>query len=215
MKKFIPVLTGLLVFGLPSDMYKERNQKQEYYLERTFQKRTVESYEPEEVYMYSAIRPYQKKIENYSRILESEELIPYYLALLYGESSGRPNAKSKKGAYGLFQIKFDGAFSWAWEFMHDHKRREKYPEIAKLLSDMEGDKMEMWKKVKTDPDLNIRIGMAYFYFLWNFNEKNIDEALKDYGLGRRGKKRNPKAAKKYVNYINTHYLRVQKLLSQK
>ena len=167
-------------------------------------KRVLRDYnlEANDINMYFALKKYKSKIEKYAEILNSEELIPYYMAVLYGESSGRPFVKSKHDAYGLFQVKYNGAFLWAWELLNNPKKRKKYPEISTILSDFEGgDKEKLWEKVKRDPDMNIRLGMAYLYFCWQINEHDVIEALKDYGTGRRGKKKNPEAAKKYVKYI--------------
>ena len=167
----------------------------------------------DEVRMYFTLKKYKKKIEKYAEVLKSKELVPYYLALLYGESSGRPFVKSKHNAYGLFQIKYEGAFSWAWEFLNNQKEMKKYPEIANLLSDFKGSKKEVWEKVKTNPDMNIRLGMAYLYFCFK-KDNDISEALKDYGVGTLGKKQNPEIAEKYVIYIENIEDRISDLFEK-
>jgi len=132
-----------------------------------------------------------KKISEYNSeiipIIECLGNIPLDLAqaIMYAESNGKEDARSKAKAVGLYQIRYDGAYKFAFEAInsndaHFRTIRAENPAIDFLLYDdlfvnaQNGEeyidrRMGKWWGIKKDPESNRelieKIGLAYLSWL--------------------------------------------------
>ncbi len=138
------------------------------------------------------------------------------LAVAYQESnlshngkSGRPK-RSKKGAYGEFQVTYKG-FEEVWKISHYDKDfyykdflTEHSDSIEKYAHLFKGKKGKAWERVINNKRANRVTGVIFLSF--NKHKENGDEgeALRNYVAGKTGKKKYPNNANIYSGSVFKH-----------
>ncbi len=129
---------------------------------------------------------------------------------MHFDKHGKP-VESHKGAVGKLQVRKKegkknddpGGFDEVYEIFNNPKSRhrdfiEKYKDsINKDAIFLRGEKKEVWKRVKYDPDANEIVGYVYLGYLKEKSGGDINIALERYNAGWNGRKKYPNNARKY------------------
>lgn len=130
------------------------------------------------------------------------------------DKHGNP-VESLKGAVGKLQVRKKdkkkkddpGGFDEVYEIFNNPKPRhrdfiEKYKDaIEEDAIFLRGEKKEVWKKAKHDPDVNEIVGYAYLSYLKEKSGGDINIALERYNAGWNGREKYPNNARKYRNSV--------------
>jgi hypothetical protein len=129
--------------------------------------------------------------------------------LSHNGKNGKPK-RSKKGAYGEFQLTYK-AFSEFWRIIREDSDYyyktyldEYRNSIRKYAPLFKGKKGEVWERVKEVRKLNRIAGTMFLSFNIHKENGNEWETLRNYGVGKRNKNKYPNNAKEYASSVLGH-----------